>query len=77
MPALLAADIRPKAHRVLADAPFNDLLQAFECAAADEENVLRVDVDEALLRMLAPSFRRHARERSFQDLQQRLLHTFT
>jgi hypothetical protein len=43
-------------------------------AAADEQDVGRVDLQELLLRMLAPALRRHGRDRAFHDLQQGLLH---
>ena len=42
--------------RALAD----DLLQPVERAAADEQDVGRVDLDELLVRMLAPALRRNA-----------------
>ena len=46
-----------------------------ERAAADEENVRRIDLDELLLRVFASALRRDRGDRPFQDLQQRLLHT--
>src|SRR5262245_23427999 len=57
-------------------ARFDDLLETVERAAADEENILRVDLDILLLRMLASALRRHRRDRALEDLQQRLLHAF-
>ena len=45
-----------------------------EGAAADEQDVRRVHLQEFLLRMLAPALRRHGCDRAFHDLQQRLLH---
>ena len=41
------------------DARFDDLLESVERAAADEEDVLRVDLDVLLLRMLATALRRY------------------
>ena len=52
------------------------LLQAAERAAADEQDVGRIHLQEFLLRMLAATLRRHAGDRAFHDLQQRLLHAF-
>jgi hypothetical protein len=64
-----------------ADADFsvrfcNDLLQAIERAAADEQDVGRVDLQEVLVRVLATALRRHAGHRAFDQLQQGLLHPF-
>ena len=52
----------------------DDLLEAGEGAAADEQDVGGVDLQEFLLRMLAAALRRHGGDRAFHDLQQRLLH---
>ena len=52
----------------------DDLLEAGERAAADEEDVGRVDLQEFLLRMLAAALRRHGGDGAFHDLEQRLLH---
>ena len=54
----------------------DDLLEAVERAAADEQDVGRVDLQEVLVRMLAPALRRHRGHRAFDQLQQRLLHAF-
>src|SRR5690606_13831844 len=45
-------------------------------AAADEQDVLRVDLDVFLLRMLPAALRRYRRDGALEDLEQRLLHTF-
>ena len=63
-----------KPERLLADAPLDDLVEADERAAADEEDVGRVDLEEFLVRVLAPALRRHVGDRAFEDLEQRLLH---
>ena len=56
-------------------APLGDeLLQPGEGAAADEQDVGGVDLQELLLRMLAPALRRHGGDGALHDLQQRLLH---
>src|SRR5690606_42132408 len=48
----------------------DDLLQAGERAAQDEQDVGRVDLDEILVGVFAPSLWGDARDRAFQDLQQ-------
>ncbi len=63
-----------EAHGALADAPADDALQADKGAAADEQNIGGVDRRELLVRMLASALGRNIGDRSFQDLQQRLLH---
>ncbi len=45
-----------------------------ESAAADEQNIGGVDLQELLLRMLAAALRRNRGHRAFHDLEQRLLH---
>src|SRR5262245_18173117 len=67
------ADVRPEADRVLADPLADDLLEASERAAADEEHVRRVDRQELLVRMLAAALRGYRSDGPFEDLQQRLL----
>ena len=72
--ALLRLDVGLEAERLLADAALDHLVQADERAAADEEDVGRVDLEEFLVRVLAPALRRHVGDRAFEDLEQRLLH---
>ena len=67
-------DVGLEAERLLADAPLDLLVEADERAAADEQDVGRVDLEELLVRVLAPALRRHVGDRAFEDLQQRLLH---
>src|SRR5690606_14755511 len=52
----------------------NDPLKAGEGAAADEQDVGRVHLQEFLLRMLAPALGRHGGHRALHDLEKRLLH---
>ena len=52
----------------------DDPLQAGERAAADEQDVGGVDLQELLLRVLPPALRRHRGDGALHDLQQRLLH---
>ncbi len=74
---VLALDLGPEAHALLADAPLDDLLQAGEGAPADEKDVGRVDGQELLVRVLAPALGRHTGRGAFQDLEQSLLHPFS
>ena len=67
-------DVGLEAERLLAGAALDLLVEADERAAADEEDVGRVDLEELLVRMLAAALRRHVGDRAFEDLQQRLLH---
>ena len=66
-----------EAERLLADAPLDGLVEADEGAAADEEDVAGVDLEELLVRMLAAALGRHVGDRALENLQQRLLHAFT
>src|SRR3954454_13210895 len=52
----------------------DDLLEPVESAAAHEQDVGGVDLQELLLRMLASTLRRYRRDGAFYDLEQRLLH---
>ena len=71
---MLRAHLGAEADRVLADPPGDDLVQPGERAAADEQDVRRVDGEELLVRVLATTLRRHRGDRSLEDLQERLLH---
>ena len=68
--------VRLEAQRLLAGAPLDLLVEADEGAAADEQDVGRVDLEELLVRMLAPALRRDVGDGAFEDLQQRLLDAF-
>ena len=70
----LRADVGAESHRVLPDPALDDLVETRERSAADEEDVRRVDREELLVRVLAPALRRHRRDGSLEDLEQRLLH---
>ena len=63
-----------KADRGCPAARRDDLLQAGEGAAAHEQDVGGVDLQELLLGMLAAALRRHRGDGAFHDLEQRLLH---
>ena len=61
----------------LTDALCDDLRQADERTAEDEQDVRGIDRNELLLRMLATTLWRDACLAAFHDLQQCLLHAFT
>ena len=69
-------DVGLEAERLLAGAPLDLLVEADERAAADEQDVRRVDLEELLVRVLAPALRRNVGDGAFEDLQQRLLDAF-
>src|SRR5262245_147816 len=74
---LRLADVRPEADAVVPDPALDDLVDAGERAPAEEEDVRRVDLDELLVRVLAPALRGHRRRGALEDLQQRLLDALT
>jgi hypothetical protein len=55
----------------------DDLLEARERSCNDEQNVGRVDLNELLVRMLAPTLRRNGCDRALKNLEECLLHAFT
>src|SRR5215831_5480829 len=71
---LLGRHLGPEANRLLPDALLDDVLQPHERAAADEQDVGGVDLQELLLRVLAAALGRDVADGAFQDLEQRLLH---
>src|SRR3546814_18166843 len=68
--------MRAETDRLALQAVADDLFEAAERAARDEQYVRRVDLQEFLLRMLAAALRRDARGRAFHQLEQSLLHAF-
>src|ERR1019366_8598034 len=70
----LALDVGAEAERRLTRAPLDDLLETDERAAADEEDVGRVDLQEILLRVLSAALGRHVGDGALDDLEERLLH---
>ena len=73
----LADDLAAEADALAAVAPLDDLVDAGERTTTDEQDVRGVDLDELLVRVLAPALGRHRRGRALEDLEQRLLHAFT
>ena len=73
---LLALDIGTKADGLLVQPLFDDLFQTVKGAAADEQNVLGVHLDELLMGVLPAALGRHVGHGALHDFQQRLLHAF-
>jgi hypothetical protein len=72
--ALVApTDVGAEPHALHADAAPDDVVEPDERAAADEEDVRGVDLEELLLRVLAAALRRHAGGGPFDDLEESLL----
>src|ERR1700680_1872273 len=65
--------VGPEPHRLARDPAPDHVLEPHEGAAADEQDIARIALQELLLRMLAPALGRHARHRALDDLEQRLL----
>src|SRR5208283_4747033 len=73
-PIVRRLDLGGEADRRAPTAGRYDALEAGKRAAADEQDVGRVDLQKFLLGMFAPALRRNACDRAFHDLKQRLLH---
>jgi hypothetical protein len=54
---------------------FDNLVQSFKRAAADEKDIRRIQLEEFLMRMFASRLGRYIGQRSFNDLQKGLLDT--
>src|SRR5262245_33508044 len=74
LPLLPGLDVGAEAHPGLPDPALDDPVEADERAAADEQDVGSVDLDELLVRVLAAPLGGHVGHRALQDLEQRLLH---
>ena len=74
-PVPLAGDAGPEAQRFLVQAAFNRLFNALKRAAADKEDIGRINLHIFLLRMLASALRRDIGDRAFEYLEQSLLDT--
>ena len=73
-PVVGGFDLGAEADRGRPAARGDDLLEPGKGAAADEQDVGGVDLQELLLRVLAAALRGHRGDRAFHDLEQRLLH---
>src|SRR3546814_7250884 len=70
---LCSSDLGAEPNRLALQAIADDLFEARKRAAADEQDVGRVDLKEFLLRMLAAALRRNRGNRALHHLEQRLL----
>ena len=70
---LMRCDIGAETELFLAETRLDDLLDAVERTAADEQDVRRVDGDELLMRMLAAPLRRYRSRRPLKNLEECLL----
>src|SRR3546814_4770508 len=68
-----SGDMRAESDRLALQPVADDLVQPGERAAADEQDVGGVDLQELLLGMLAPALRRHGGGGALHDLEERLL----
>ena len=75
--AVLAAHLGIEADAGRLGALLDDLLEPGECAADDEQDVLGVDLQELLLRVLAATLRRHRGNGALDELEQCLLYALT
>ena len=73
-PRVLFPHLRHETDPALVGAVHDDLFEACEGAAADEQDIGGVDLQEFLLRMLAAALRRHGGDGALDQLQKRLLH---
>ena len=73
----VGAQLATKAEGALVGTGLDQLFQAVKGTAADEQDVLGVDLDEFLLRMFAAAVGRHIADSAFQNFQQCLLHALS
>ena len=72
--SLTVDQIEGEAQLLLAEPLLDDVIEAGEGTAHDEEHVRGVDLDELLVGMLAAALGGHRRRRALENLQERLLH---
>ena len=53
------------------------LFDSVECSSANEENVVRVDLDVVLIGVFAPTLGGHVDDGAFEQLEHALLYAFT
>ncbi len=70
-------DISTKTNRGTTDTALNYFVQTIKSSAQNEQNVAGINLNKFLMRVLAPTLGRHIGYSAFQDLQQRLLYTFS
>ena len=56
--------------------PLDNFFQSIKCTAANKEDVLCIDINEALLGVFAPALRRNTGDGALKDFQQCLLYAF-
>src|SRR5215472_5902031 len=66
-------EVSAKAHRLAGDAPADDVVEPHKCTTAYEKDIGGVDLEEFLLRVLAPALGRDRRHGALDDLEERLL----
>ena len=74
---MLSLNIGIEADRLLPDSSLYDFIQTVKGAATDEQHIGGIKLDKFLMRMLPAALWRNISHGTFQDLQQRLLYTFT
>ena len=72
---LAGVDRRAESHPAVADPSLDHLVEVRKRAPADEKDVRGIDRQELLVRMLAPTLRRHRGKRPLEDLQEGLLNS--
>src|SRR5438477_595245 len=65
-----------EAHHFLANPFLNNFIETDECAAANEQNFLGIDLNVFLMWMFASALWRNIARAALQNLQQSLLHSF-
>ena len=70
-------DVSSETDRRLSLSRLDDLVERIERAAAYEENILCIDLDKLLIRVLAPALRRNIGNCSLKNLEKSLLYSLT
>ena len=73
---VFAVHVRAEADAAFFGALADDFVQTGKRAAADKQNVGRIDIDELLVRVAAAALLRHAGHSAFDEFEQCLLHAF-
>ena len=71
-----SANFGSESHRFPIEALFDNVLEPHERPSADEQDIAGIDLNEFLVRMLAPALRRHVGDGSLDEFEQRLLYPF-
>ena len=64
-----------KSNRLLIDTSLDNLIQTFKCSTTDKEDIRCINLNQFLMWMLSSALWRYISNRTFQNLQQCLLHT--